>query len=60
MKIDKKLPLLIFRCVALGLGLGVVTLLGLKEISALDALYLLALAVVFLSACSLGENSNTK
>ena len=28
MKIDKKLPLLIFRCVALGLGLGVVTLLG--------------------------------
>ena len=55
MKIDKKLPLLIFRCLALGLGLGVVTLLGLKEISALDALYLLALA-----ACSLGENSNTK
>lgn len=60
MKIDKKLPLLIFRCVALGLGLGVVTLLGLKEISALDALYLLALAVVFLAACSLGENSNPK
>ena len=60
MKIDKKLPLLILRCLALGLGLGVVTLLGLKEISALDALYLLALAVVFLAACSLGENSNTK
>jgi hypothetical protein len=58
MKIDKKLPLLIFRCVALGLGLGVVTLLGLKEISEADALYLLALAVTFLAACSLGENSN--
>lgn len=58
MKIDKKLPLLIFRCVALGLGLGVVALLGLKEISETDALYLLALAVTFLAACSLGENSN--
>ena len=58
MKIDKKLPLLIFRCVALGLGLGVVALLGLKEISEADALYLLALAVTFLAACSLGENSN--
>lgn len=60
MKIDKKLPLLIFRCVALGLGLGVLTLLGMKQIDASEALYLLALAVTCLAACSLGEHSSKK
>ena len=60
MKIDKKLPLLIFRCVALGLGLGVLTLLGMKQIEATEALYLLALAVTCLAACSLGENAAGK
>ena len=57
MKIDKKLPLLIFRAVALGLSLGVVTLLGMHEIAADTALLLLGLAVVCLSACALGEHS---
>lgn len=57
MKIDKKLPLLIFRCVALGLGLGVLALLGMEEISQSNAIYLLALAVTCLAACSLGEHS---
>ena len=57
MKIDKKLPLLIFRCVALGLGLGVLSLLGMMQIAESDAIYLLALAVTCLAACSLGENA---
>ncbi len=56
MKIDKKLPLLVFRCVALGLGLGVLTLLGMEKIDANEALWLLALAVMCLAACSLGES----
>ncbi len=56
MKIDKKLPLLVFRCVALGLGLGVLTLLGMEKIGANEALWLLALAVTCLAACSLGES----
>lgn len=55
MKIDKKLPLLIFRCVALGLGLGTVTLLGMEKIAVNEAVYLLALAVTCLAACSLGK-----
>ena len=57
MKIDKKLPLLVFRAVALGLGLGVVTLLGMHKISTNDAILLLALSVVFLAASALGEHS---
>ena len=60
MKIDKKLPLLIFRCVALGLSLGVLTLLGMGKMGERDAVYLLALAVTCLAACSLGENSGKK
>ena len=57
----KNLPLLVFRCVALGLGLGVVTLLGMDKIEIKEAVWLLALAVVCLAATSLGENNkNTK
>lgn len=56
-KIDKKLPLLIFRCLALGLGLGVLSLLGIDKIEVKDAIWLLALAVTCLAACSLGEHS---
>lgn len=56
-KIDKKLPLLIFRCLALGLGLGVLSLLGIDTIEVKDAIWLLALAVTCLAACSLGEHS---
>ena len=57
MKFDKKLPLLVFRCVALGLSLGTLTLLGMEKIAVNEAVYLLALAVTCLAACSLGENS---
>lgn len=57
MKIDKNLPLLIFRCVALGLGLGTLTLLGMEKMEIKEAVYLLAMAVTCLAACSLGENS---
>jgi hypothetical protein len=57
MKIDKKLPLLIFRCVALGLGLGTVTLLGMEKIAVNEAVYLLGLAVTCLAACSLGGSN---
>jgi hypothetical protein len=57
MKFDKKLPLLIFRCVALGLGLGTVTLLGMEKMDANEAVYLLGLAVTCLAACSLGDSS---
>lgn len=60
MKIDKKLPLLVFRCVSLGLGLGVLALLGGNLIEIKDAVWLLALSVTCLAACSLGENSNNK
>lgn len=56
-KIDKKLPLLIFRCLALGLGLGVLSLLDIDKIEIKDAIWLLALAVTCLAACSLGEHS---
>lgn len=56
-RIDKKLPLLIFRCLALGLGLGVLSLLGIDKIEVKDAIWLLALAVTCLAACSLGEHS---
>ena len=55
----KILPLLVFHCVAL--GLGVVTLLGMDKIEIKEAVWLLALAVVCLAATSLGENNkNTK
>lgn len=57
MKIDKKLPLTIFRCLALGLGLGSLTLIGMDAIEVREAIWLLALAVTCLAACSLGESS---
>lgn len=59
MKIDKKLPLLIFRCVALGLGLGTLTLLGMEKMDVKEAVYLLALAVTCLAACSLGQHAES-
>jgi hypothetical protein len=43
--------------VALGLGLGTLTLLGMEKIAVNEAVYLLALAVTCLAACSLGESS---
>lgn len=57
MKINGKLLLLIFRCVALGLSLGVVCLIGMEKIETKNALMLLALSVVALAATSLGEHS---
>lgn len=57
---NRRLPLLVFRCVALGLGLGVLTLAGMRKIDTDDALLLLALAVTCLAACSLGENAKSK
>ena len=57
---NKFLPLLVFRCVALGLGLGVLTLLGMHKIEIKEAVWLLALAVVCLAATSLGENSKNQ
>lgn len=54
---NKKLPLLIFRAVALGLGLGVVTLSGMDKISAKDAINLLGLGLTCLAACSFGEDA---
>lgn len=57
-KFNPKTPLLIFRCLALGLGLAVLTLLKMEVMPLEDALWLLALAVTCLAACSLGEHSN--
>ncbi len=57
---NKKLPLLVFRCVALGLGLAVLTLLGMDKIAPEEAMWMLALAVTCLAACSLGEHSKEK
>lgn len=49
---------LVLRCLALGLSLGVLTLLGMDKISQHDALWLLALAVTVLSVGLLGELSD--
>lgn len=54
---DKKLPLLIFRAVALGLGIGVVTLSGINKIGSNDAINLLGLGLTCLAACSFGEDA---
>lgn len=56
-KIDKNLPLLIFRCVALGLGLAVLCLIKMDKMPIEDAVWMLALAITCLAACSLGEHS---
>ena len=55
---NKKLPLLIFRAVALGLGIGTLTLLGMSKIGTVDALKLLAGGLTCLAACSLGESTS--
>lgn len=57
MKEKSKLPLLIFRGVALGLSLGVVCLIGMDKVEIKDAIMMIALSVVVLAATSLGENS---
>ena len=54
---NKKLPLLIFRAVALGLGLGVVTLTGMNKIDSNDAMKLLGLGLTCLAACSFGDEA---
>ena len=54
---NKKLPLLIFRAVALGLGLGVVTLTGMNKMDSNDAMKLLGLGLTCLAACSFGEEA---
>jgi hypothetical protein len=41
----------------LGLGFGTLTLLGMEKMEVKEAVYLLAMAVTCLAACSLGENS---
>lgn len=51
----KKWPLLVFRCLALGLGIGVLVLSGMHEIETEEGLWLLALAVTCLAACPLGD-----
>lgn len=56
-KIDKVLPLLIFRCVSLGLSLAVLSLLKIQVMPVEDAVWLLALSITCLAACSLGEHS---
>ena len=48
---------MIFRCVALGLSLGVVCLIGMDKVEIKDAIMMIALSVVVLAATSLGENS---
>ncbi len=53
---NKQLPLLVFRAVALGLGLGALVLSLMDKIIANDAIVLLSLAVTCLAACALGEH----
>ena len=57
---NKQLPLLVFRAVALGLGIGALTLSLMEKISTNDAIVLLSLAVTCLAACAMGEYSNKK
>ena len=52
---NKQLPLLVFRAVALGLGIGTLTLSLMEKISTNDAIVLLSLAVTCLAACAMGE-----
>ena len=51
---NKQLPLLVFRAVALGLGIGALTLSLMDKISTNDAIVLLSLAVTCLAACAMG------
>ena len=57
---NKQLPLLVFRAVALGLGIGALTLSLMDIISTNDAIVQLSLAVTCLASCALGEYSNKK
>ena len=52
---NKQLPLLVFRAVALGLGIGALTLSLMEKISTNDAIVLLSLAVTCLAACAMGD-----
>lgn len=55
---NRQLPLLVFRAVALGLGLGALVLSLMAKISANDAIILLSLAVTCLATCSLGDHTH--
>ena len=46
---------MVFRAVALGLGIGALTLSLMEKISTNDAIVLLSLAVTCLAACAMGE-----
>ena len=52
---NKQLPLLVFRAVALGLGIGALTLSLMEKISTNDAIVLLSLAVTSIAACAMRD-----
>ena len=54
---NKNLLLLIFRAVALGLGIGSLILLWMNEIGTNDALTLLAIGSICLSISAISENT---
>lgn len=54
---NKNLLLLIFRAVALGLGIGSLILLWMNEIGTNDALTLLAIGLICLSISAISENT---
>ena len=55
---NKQLPLLVFRAVALGLGIGALTLSLMEKISTNDAIVLRPLPVTCLAACAIGQYSS--
>ena len=56
--IQAKLPLLAARCVALGIGLGILSLLPGHNIDSKGAIWLLGLAVVLLAISKIAEMGN--
>ena len=56
--IQSKLPLLAARCVALGIGLGILSLLPGQNIDSDRAIWLLGLAVVLLAISRIAEMKN--
>ena len=54
---NKKLPLLIFKEVALGLGVGVVALAVMNKVNSTEAIKLLGLGLTCLAICSFGEET---
>lgn len=56
--IQAKLPLLAARCVALGIGLGILSLLPGHNIDSVRAIWLLRLAVVLLAISRIAEMGN--